>query len=191
MSEDTLENSKPEESQTGGAKLIPVAEAIKYRRRAQQAESQLHDLEQQLEELRSHSQTRSDDLAKAEAERDEARTQLTVTDNRHTAERMLIEVGVVDIEAASALLSKRVDFAEELDKETLASGVQELLLDKPFLQPTPEGGLPPKTASARPARTTGAGQLARAAQRAAESGNRKDVAEYLRLRRQTAMAAQV
>ena len=36
---------------TSGEKQVPVAEAIKYRRRAQQAESQLKDTRQKLEEL--------------------------------------------------------------------------------------------------------------------------------------------
>jgi TolA-binding protein len=190
MSEETLENLRPDESPSGMTKLIPVAEAIKYRRRAQQAESQLQDIEQQLEELQSLSQRNNDELAKAEAQRDEAKTQLTIAENRHATDRLLIEAGVIDPETALTLISKRVDFSEELDRESLEGSVEQLLLDKPFLRPSTESGLPPKTASARPPRVTTTSQLAQAAQRAAQSGNRKDVAEYLRLRRQAATAAQ-
>ena len=71
--------------------------------------------------------------------------------------------------------------------ETCAS-VEQLLLDKPFLvkRATP---LPPATASARADRPGTFAQLAQAADRAVRTGDRRDVAEYLRLRRQGADAA--
>ena len=195
MPEDTLENSKPVEmpaeqtpAPAGEPRLVPVAEAIKYRRRAQQAESHAKEFEQQLQELQSQLQQQNDDLATAEAQRDEVRTQLTVTENRLAAERLLGEAGVIDLDTASMLLSKRVDFAEEIDADKLTASVEELLLDKPFLRAATGGSLPPKTASARSARITPVRQLTNAAERAARSGSRKDVAEYLRLRRQTSVA---
>lgn len=188
MSDETLESLTPTDSQTGGPRQVPVAEAIKHRRRAQQAESRLQELEQQLEELQSQAQQHVDGLATAESQRDEARSQLTVAENRLAAERLLGEAGVVDLETASTLLSARVDLAEDLDRDAMAGIVEQLLLDKPFLRGTADAALPPKTASARAPRATAAGQLASAAQRAARSGDRKDVAEYLRLRRQASVA---
>jgi len=188
MSDKTLEGLPPDESTDGGAKQVPVAEAIKYRRRAQQAESRIQDIEQQLEELRSQSERHGEELATAEAQRDEAQTQLTVAENRLAAERVLGNAGVVDLETASMLLSKRVDFAEELDTETLTAQVEQLILDKPFLRRASSASLPPKTAAANPATGSAGPQLANAAEQAAKTGDRKDVAEYLRLRRQAGTA---
>jgi len=185
MSEEVLENGDEADPQAA-AKLVPVGESIKYRRRAQQAEARIQQLEQQLKDVQSQVGRHSEELAAAESQRDEAKVQLTATENRLGAERLLNAVGVADVETAVLLLSKRLDFAEEIDAETFSRQIEQLLLDKPFLRSGAEAALPPKTASARPAQTSVAAQLSRAAQRAVQSGNRRDIAEYLRLRRQAA-----
>lgn len=168
------------------SKLVPVGESIRYRRRAQQAESRCTELEQQLEELQSQMERRSDELAAAESQRDETLSRLTETDNARRAERRLAAAGVTDFETAGLLLSRRVDLAEELDDEALDRQVEQLLLDKPFLRSTAAGAaLPPVSASPR-AGDADAGRLAHAAERAARTGNRRDVADYLRLRRSAA-----
>jgi len=190
MSEETSESIKPADSQTGEQRLIPVVEAIKYRRRAQQAEGRLQELEQQLEALQSQVNQHSDELARAEAQRDEAQTQLIVTENRMAAERLFSDAGVLDLETASMLLSKRVDLAEQLDEDALARSVEQLLLDKPFLRGAADAALPPKTASPRSPGAASASQLTQAAELAARSGDRRDVANYLRLKRQASLAAQ-
>jgi len=172
----------------GASRLIPVSESIKYRRRAQQAEGRIQSFEQQLKDLQDKLEASSKNLGLAEAQRDEACHQLLVAENHSLAERMLGGAGVVDIEAASLLLSKRVDFGQEIEAESLARRVEQLMLDKPYLRGGPTATFPPKTASAR---SPGAGlaQLTRAADRAVASGDRRDVAEYLRLRRQAARSA--
>jgi hypothetical protein len=171
------------------AKLVPVTESIKYRRRAQQAEGRLHELEQQLTDLRAQLEHRGEELAVAEAQRDEARVQLTAAGNQHRAERLLAEAGVVDFEAAGLLLAKRMDLAGDLEDEAIRRGVEQLVLDKPFLV-RPAAALPRATASVRSERPGSFAQLTRAAERAVQTGNRRDVAEYLRLRRQGAAAVQ-
>jgi len=186
MSQENPEMPADNDSPDSGAKHVPVAEAIKYRRRAQQAEGQLQQYTMQIEELKGRIDGKSEELATAEAQRDEAASRLTAAENQLAVERMLGAAGVVDLEAASTLLGKRLDLAENLDQETIATGVEQLLLDKPFLRRSP-GPLPPTTASANLSRTAVAGQLATAAQRAAQTGDRKDVAAYLRLRRQAAI----
>jgi len=113
---------------------------------------------------------------------------LTVTENRLTAERLLGEAGVVDLETAATLLAQRVDFDEQLPADALSESIEKLLVDKPFLRAASAASLPPATASARPDHPTTASQLASAAERAAQTGDRKDVAEYLRLRRQAAIS---
>lgn len=173
----------------GESRLVPVAESIKYRRRAQQAEGRLHEFEQQLTELRGQLDCRSEELAVAESQRDEARVQLVATANQRRAERLMTEAGVVDLEAAGLLLSKRMDLAAELEDEAIRGGVEQLLLDKPFLV-RPSAPLPPSTASPRSEKPGSFAQLTKAAERAVQTGSRRDVAEYLRLRRQGAAAVQ-
>lgn len=186
MSEQHSETPEETESRTSGSKLVPVSESIKYRKRAQQAESQSQETEQQLKEAQKQLHDHQEQLATAEAQRDEARLQLTVAENRLIAERMLSESGVVDIETASLLLSKRLNISDQLPQETLVRSVEQLLLDKPFLRNTNNVSLPPKTASAKGVLAATAAQLAEAADQAIRTGDRRDVAEYLRLRRQTA-----
>ncbi len=192
MSDETmLESPEQPNAHDGAAKLVPVAESIKYRRRAQQAESRLQEFGQQLEDLQTQLEGRSEELAAAEAQRDEARQTLLATENRLSVQRALSEAGVVDLETASLLLSKRMNFDEGLGGDAIARGVEQLLLDKPFLRDGTaghSGSLPPGTASPRSAVTTPGTQLAQAAERAARSGSRKEVADYLRLRRQVALS---
>ncbi|HOG29196.1 MAG TPA: hypothetical protein PLT35_07940 [Vicinamibacterales bacterium] len=176
-------DDSPAESPAPG-RLVPVAESIRYRRRAQQAEARIHDLEQQFREVQAQLEDQRNQLALAEAQRDEARQQILFAENRIAAERALVESGVTDLEAASILLSKRVDLNEPLGADALGRHVEQLLLDKPYLRAA-AGGLPPPTAAPKP-RQAPAADLADAARRAAHSGNRRDVADYLRLRRQLA-----
>ena len=49
-------------------KLVPVGESIKYRRRAQQAESKTTELQQQLDDLKGQLEHRNEELAVAEAD---------------------------------------------------------------------------------------------------------------------------
>ena len=182
---DQLEQEQPLEND-GVSKLVPVGESIKYRRRAQQAEGRLQELEQQLKDLQAQFDGRSDELAAAEAQRDEARASMAAAENRMSAERMLMQAGVADMETATMLLARRVDLAGEIDTDTLTTKVEQLLLDKPFLRGIGDKPLPPRTASPRSGRQSTAGRLAQAAQQAITSGSRRDVAQYLRLRRQAA-----
>ena len=167
------------------SKLIPVGEAIKYRRRAQQAEQKLQQIEQQLNDVQTQFESRLEQLATAEAQRDELQHQLETTRSRGCAERMLYDAGVVDIEAAMALLERRTGLSEELDDEKLGHVVGQLLQDKPFLLAAQTAAPSNKTASPRLQRAGHNARLAQAASQAANSGKARDVAEYLRLRRQT------
>lgn len=181
--EENVSMSDVADGPAADAKLVPVTEAIKYRRRAQQAEERLTQIEGQLKEARQQLQSRVDEIAQAEAQRDEARQQIQASHNRLMAERALNQAGVVDLEAAMLLLGKRLDLQDEVEEESISRSIQELLLDKPFLCHA-SGPMPSATASARQNSAKPAAQLAQAADRAARSGQRRDVADYLRLRRQ-------
>ena len=189
MSEEIPASADQADSQAASSSLVPVGESIRYRRRAQQAERRAQEVEQQLKDTQSQLAQQAEELASAEAQRDETRQCLAESENRRAAERSLSAAGVTDLETASLLLSKRVDLSEGLDPEEMERQVEQLLIDKPLLH----GGstesaatMPAKTASVRPSRTSATARLAGAAERAIRTGNRRDVAEYLRLRRQTA-----
>ncbi len=178
----------PQEPMTGAnTRLVPVVEAIKYRRRAQQAETRLQQVEQQLNESRAQLESRLEQLGTAEAQRDELQHQLDNARRRSQAERMLHSAGVGDTETAMAILEKRADFSAELEPGQLEQAVAQLLQDKAFLTAGPQA-LPGKTASARPSNVGTRARIAGTAARAAKTGNRRDVAEYLRLRRQAEAA---
>jgi len=166
----------------GSGKLVPVSEAIKYRRRAQQAEADFQRTEQTLEDLQAQHEDRLRQLAEAEAQRDELRHQLDALQTRTAAERMLYAAGVTDVETAMALLEKRTSLSDDLDPEQLQQAVHTLLLEKAFLS-APAPSWPDKTASARLPGAGAGARLSRAANRAAQTGSRRHVAEYLRLRR--------
>jgi len=172
---------KQESRSTG--KLVPVQEAIRYRRRAQQAEAKLQQLEQRLKDLQTELHDRLEQLGTADAQRDELQHQLETERARRSAEQSLHAAGVTDIETAMTLLEKRANFSDDPDGEKLQREVQRLLQDKPFLL-APLPALPDKTASSRLRHAPTSARLAEAATQAARTGNRQDVAEYLRLRRQ-------
>jgi hypothetical protein len=185
MTDPDTQSPQPDEDAQAddNPRLVPVTESIKYRRRAQQAEGQLETLQQQIDQLRTELEGRDDQLAAAEAQRDEAQHRLRAAETRSMAERALQQAGVVDLEAASVLLARRVDLSQEdLDEDAIAGEVEQLLVDKPFLCRTP-GSLPPSSASSREDESTPAARLSEVARQAAHSGSRRDIAEYLRLKR--------
>ncbi len=187
MAENT-EHSSQAEPNLDEQKLVPVGESIKYRHRAQQAEGRVEEVEQQLKEMQSQLDAHGDQLAQAEAQRDEAASRLVETENRLTAERLMATAGLAETETAMLLLSKHVDLTQALDDGALTDAVEELLVDKPFLRAGQVSLLPGSTASAKPTAPGGFGALADAAERAIETGDRRDVAEYLRLRRQNSFS---
>jgi hypothetical protein len=140
-----------------------------------------------LEQLQRHLEQQQEQLATAEAQRDELQVQLTVTENRHALQQALAAAGATDVDLAMTALRQRLDLDEPLTTETVASAVEQLMLDKPLLaaQPT-TATMPPATSGPHDQRPAGTAQLSQAARQAATTGNRKDIAEYLRLRRQAA-----
>lgn len=172
------------DAQTGtGDRLTPALEALKQRRQAQQGQERLRLLEQQLEAAQTQLSNQADQIARAEAQRDELQHAMETHRQHAAAERMFLLAGVADTEAAMLLLEKRVNLGEELDGPELQQAVERLLLDKPYLLPGSSAGGAGKTASRRVGASL-TGQIAKAAAKAVQSGHRRDVIDYLRLRRQ-------
>ena len=163
---------------------VPISEAIRHRRRAQQAEVRAKQLEQQVAEMQAQLDGRSEQLATAEAQRDEMQHQFDEQRLKGTAQRILLQSGVSDLETAMLLLERRVAMQDETDEPALQQAVEQLLADKPFLLGGSMGA--GRTASPRLKASGPTAKLARAAAQAARTGNRRDIAEYLRLRRRSA-----
>ncbi|MEM6333744.1 MAG: hypothetical protein AAF823_10445 [Planctomycetota bacterium] len=142
-------------------RLVPVAEAIRYRRRAQSAEQQLSDTAQQLKQL-EHDLTA-------------ARQTITDLERREAITDRLREAGAVDLDVARLLTEVAVAGMPDAD---VRLAVDELRRDKPYLfQPAPA----PRRAMG--ARLPEPDPAADAAERAEQTGDRRDLMTYLRLRR--------
>ena len=145
--------------------LVPVSEAIRYRRRAQSAE-------QRLDEVRHR-------LAQMESELDEARQTVTRLERRQRIDELLAQSDAVDLEVARLLTEAAV---ETMDEPDVKLAIDDLRRHKPYLFRHRPGG----SASAMSAHVSDdRGSTARgAAAQAAVSGDRRDLLRYLRLRRQ-------
>ena len=154
-------------------RLVPVTEAIRYRKRAQAAERQVEELAEQL---------RTSELAQGDMEQRVSESNLECELTRH-----LVKAGATDIEVA-LLLAKHELKAGDSDKPPEINAlVGSLRREKPYLfgdsseEAAPAVAAP--TAGVRARKSAGASNLPRLAQRAAQSGSRKDIQEYLRMRR--------
>ncbi len=156
-----------EDTDSGDEKLVPVGEAIRYRKRAQGAEKEAADLAEEAKQLRELNEELTGDL---EAMR---------TD--HELMRALSSAGAVDLEGAVLIAKSRLENGE--DKE-IASVVELLRSEKSYLF----GGqaqrkVASKTAGVKEKESGGQRVLENTARQAAVSGSRADVHEYMRIRR--------
>jgi hypothetical protein len=156
-----------EEPELRGEKLVDVSEAIRYRKRAQAAEQKKTILEQELTEKQ------------AEVER------LNQNLSQMTIERQLIDklvsAGVRDLEAAVIIGRTKLEGSKET---TAADVVEQLRKEKSYLfSDTPAAAVSAKTSGVKDRLSGTTGTLERAAKKAANSGSRADLQEYLRARR--------
>ncbi len=143
-------------------KLVPVTESIRYRRRAQQAERKLEELQAQCGRLNTALT--------------ETREALDAAERRRQIDELLVEAEAIDLEAARLLTMAAL---EQMDQGELAEVVDDLRRHKPYLfrrHDASGGGMSPRP---RPA-PSGADAAAEAA---AATGDRRDLLRYLRLRR--------
>lgn len=146
-----------------GEKLVPVAEAIRYRKRAQQAEQQLEALRGQLDEL--------DTNLKASEET------ITALERRQRIDALLAEADAVDLDAARLLTEAAVT---QMDDADVATAVEDLRRHKPYLFRQTR-----RSAAAMGPSDPEDPAVDDAAQCAATTGHRRDLLRYLRLRRGT------
>jgi ABC-type uncharacterized transport system involved in gliding motility auxiliary subunit len=165
LSEDTAEHA---DSVSESLKLVPVSESIRYRKRAQIAERQVETLSEQL--------------AEARAEAKEARERLSTIRTEQELARKLAAAGAVDLEAAVLIARARMEGEPEAD---LGGVVEQLRKEKQYLFAEGKSRMlsSKKTTGAKERIQSNEAVLERAAKKAATTGSRTDLQEYLKLRR--------
>ena len=157
-------------SDNDNMKLVPVAESIRYRKRAQSAEKKVEDLTEQLAQTKSQATKISERLSDIEAEQ-----KLTCK---------LAAAGSVDLETAVLLAKARMEGQTNADLDGV---IEQLKKEKQYLFGGVGGVVTvKKTAGAKESAYGGTNNqtiLERAARKAATTGNRTDLQEYLKLRR--------
>lgn len=169
MSEKDLESQVlSEDKETDGERLVPVAEAIRYRKRAQSAEKQLELLEKELGQSKDTNELLSRELDEAKLE------QALVT--------KLSLAGAMDLEAAVLMAKTRLGGSDQVDVDSV---VEQLRKDKHYLfSDLSAGEVASKTSGVKDRSSGGRRMLEGVAKKAAASGSRNDVQEYMRMRRQ-------
>lgn len=147
-------------------KMVPLAESIRYRKRAQGAEKISEELKSQL--------------SKTCEEKDILDIELKDIKLDNDIMLQLNKAGVRDIEAGLALTRKRL---ENNGQTSIKEIVEELRSEKKYLfSKEPLIGAS-KTASVKAPMPEGEKVLTECAKKAAASGSRRDIQEYLRIRR--------
>lgn len=148
-------------------KTVPMVESIRYRKRAQSAEKKAEDLAEQLAEANQKVARMSRDL-------DELQIEQKLT-------HRLAASGVTDLEAAVLLAKARMKGAADGDVDAC---LEQLKKEKSYLFGGFAAGVTSrKTAGAKDRTTHTQTTLEQAAGKAARTGHRTDLQEYLRLRR--------
>lgn len=155
----------------GGEKFVPVAESIRYRKRAQSAEKKVEEL--------------AAELAEAKAQAANTAEQLQNVQNEQKLLRKLAAAGAADLEAAVLIARARMEDEPQADVDGV---IEQLRKEKQYLFAGSsarggDGAAAQKTAGAKDKVASGHTVLDTAAKRAATSGNRIDLQRYLRLRR--------
>lgn len=167
MSQIDTEINSSEEQEQRNEKLVDVSEAIRYRKRAQAAEQKKAIVEQELVDRNSEIEKLNKNLSQMNVEK-----QLI---------EKLVSAGVSDLEGALIIGKNRI---EQDSKATASEVVEQLKKEKSYLfnevQTITASG---KTSGVKDKLSGTKGVLERAAKKAAQSGSRTDLQEYLRARR--------
>ena len=162
LSEDTAQSQDSDD-----VKLVPVAESIRYRKRAQSAEKKIEGLNEQLAQAQQQSEKLSEQLSDIRAEQD--------------LMRKLISAGAVDVESAVLLAKARMQDKKDSDADNV---IEQLKKEKQYLfEQTGKNVTVTKTSGAKERDAGVHTILERAAKKAAATGSRTDLHEYLKLRR--------
>ena len=133
-----------------------------------------------MEETHKTIQELTNQLAEARAQAHEMNAKLADAALEQQLFQRLTEAGASDIESALLLAKSRLKDSSDID-----SCIRQLRKDKShlFASGSLAGVFSAKTAGARSRSEDPAAALAKAANKAATTGNRKDLQDYLKLRR--------
>ncbi len=146
--------------------LVNVAEAIRYRKRAQAAEKELAELRTQLEETQEQSRAVQDRLAEVE--------------RRAAIDAQLVEAGVADLQAARLLVEAAMSETEGVEIDEVVEAVRR---ERPQLFRSTTSHATAAMGPAVHAADHGSRDIQRAANAARRSGHNADVMHYMNLRR--------
>ena len=149
-------------------RLVSVAESIRYRKRAQNAEKEAATLAQELAKVKLQSLELAKELKNIQIDQ--------------VLTRKLAGAGVVDLEAAVLVAKNRLEAEPGAEIDGV---IESLKREKEYLFAGKHAGgsTAVKTAAAKDKMTSRQSILERAAKRATTTGNRTDLQEYLRVRR--------
>ncbi len=165
--QDILSEDTTPASDNDSTRLVPVAESIRYRKRAQSAEKKIESLTEQL--------------AQAKTQTAELSEQLSDIQTEQKLMQQLTAAGAVDLETAMLITRARIQDKDDTD---VTGVIEQLKKEKQFLFTAfNSGSAPAKTAGARDRVTNSQTLLEKAAKKAATTGSRTDLHEYLKLRR--------
>jgi hypothetical protein len=165
--QDILSEDTTPASDNDSTKLVPVAESIRYRKRAQSAEKKIEDLTEQLTQAKTQTAELSGKLSDIQTEQ--------------KLMRQLAAAGAVDLETTVLIARARLQDKDDADTTGV---IEQLKKEKQFLfTAVSSGQAPTKTAGARDRMINNQTMLERAAKKAATTGSRIDLHEYLKLRR--------
>ena len=165
-------------------RLVPVGQSIHYRKRAQAAEQKLQELSEQLRSAQSQAETLTRKINQLQTEQ-----ALTCK---------LIAAGANDVETALLVARSRLSGKDGADLSAVADVdgiVEQLRTDKAYLfgpamgltvpdgKANDAGAAAPRTTCAKDRLASGQSSLEKAAKRAATTGSRADLQDYLRVRR--------
>ena len=152
----------------GEEKLVPVREAIRYRKRAQSAEQEAVDLGEQVRELKAVNEKLDGELSGMKLD--------------HELAKKLVSAGVCDVDAAVLIAKDRMRDQEDAEVDGV---IEQMRKEKGYLFGAREGSVSAlKTAGVRENLSGGQRVLENVGQKAAASGSRVDLHEYMRARRQ-------
>ena len=165
--QDVLSEDITETSDNDSTRLVPVAESIRYRKRAQSAEKKIEVLTEQLAEADEKAAQMSEQLSSIQAE-------------QKLMCRLAAE-GSVDLETAVLIAKARMQGQNQADIDGM---IEKLKSEKQYLFGGTSGTVTAKkTAGARDRISNNQTIIEKAAKKAATTGSRTDLQEYLKLRR--------
>lgn len=148
-------------------RLVPVSESIRYRKRAQSAEKKIESLAEQLAEAKAEAKKTAEQLKSVQVEQ--------------KLVRELAGAGAMDLETAVLIAKAKIEGDTEADIDSV---IRQLKKEKHYLfAGVGRTVTATKTAGAKERLEGSQTVLERAAKKAATTGSRTDLQEYLKLRR--------